>query len=240
MYKLLLTILYVAALKPDIEVMVSSKFGYAPWVSKLNLNYKIYQPKFQLIGPGTEFESDYEKGYEFCMVLKYIIDNYDTLKTYTIFLHDHEFSWHSDKITNIIPRLNFNNLGYANLNFRHFQVHLPGGIFPRSEYDKMLQSESPPYFESYCCFQNIIHKDVIRRNHKSRYQHISDWLQNTTLPNEISSRMLEYSWAYIMGMPYDLKPYRHGLCSIIHCTKEELKNKNFNFQLRKGLWYEKY
>jgi hypothetical protein len=33
-------------LKPEVEIMVSSKFGHTPWVSELGFNYKIYRPKY--------------------------------------------------------------------------------------------------------------------------------------------------------------------------------------------------
>jgi hypothetical protein len=104
---------------PLVTIVVASKHEDTSWVNNhLNqYNIVIYKPN----DANQKYTSTYDKGYEVCMYLTYILDHYDKLSPHTIFLHGHQSSWHGRDMTTIIPRLKWSDIEYANLNVDYFQ-----------------------------------------------------------------------------------------------------------------------
>lgn len=73
--------------------------------------------------PDSEFLVPYSReGHEASAYLSYIIDNYDNLAPYTIFIHDQEEQWHNDVAgpnrPNVLANLRYEAIsvnGYVNL-----------------------------------------------------------------------------------------------------------------------------
>ena len=218
----------------DVTIVVSSKSEDTTWVND-NLNMyeiSIYTPN----NPSARHTTDYDKGFEVCMYLTYIINNYDKLSNHTVFLHGHRSSWHSRDITTIIPRLDWLNIEYANLNVNYFQRH----SISRDPYTYRFYKEVyepvfgiiPPYINSYCCAQFAVSRTRIRSVPLSSYIALDQWLRHTNMPCTQSGRAFEYVWSHILGERYDATPYPNGLCSIITCTSEEYSDVNMNFRLQ--------
>jgi len=60
------------------------------------------------------------------------------------------------------------------------------GIFPGVPVPEVIGAS--------CCAQFAVTKDKIRERPKSDYENYRRWLLETTLPDDISGRILEYSW----------------------------------------------
>jgi hypothetical protein len=126
-------------------------------------------------------------GREASAYCKYICDYYDNLTLYTVFVHDHEFSWHHegslvDIITSKLTTLC--SPGYINLNNRctgsvyndmwpamkkFFDKYLAPYIGHRHDYgDWTLGSR--------CCAQFIVHRDRIHKHPKKMYADLYKFL----------------------------------------------------------------
>jgi hypothetical protein len=206
----------------SVTIVIASKFEDLTWVHQRLKGYdvKIYRPDNNTTG----YYSDYEKGVEACMYLSYIINYYNNLSDYTIFLHGHESSWHSKNITHLIPRLEYSKLEYANLNYNNYQ-HV---IFD-DRYNKLITSlynKSIPDVKHYCCAQFVIKKDRILRNSLEIYQSYDYWLRNIEEENYYTSRVFEYTWHITFGNPEHGEKYKTGVCDLINCNIDEIrKNK---------------
>jgi hypothetical protein len=155
--------------------------------------------------PGYKYNIEKNKGNEASVYLKYIIDNYDNLDEYTIFIHCHEFSWHH--IGSIIDIIN------RNKNIHHTLTNLNNQMLGNmGDLDKD-DTDIGTYFRSYirpavgpyvlypnftsgvlACAQFIVHKNNILHHSKLFYQKIFDWLMDTHLSNFWNGRYLEWTW----------------------------------------------
>lgn len=218
----------------EMNIIVASKYEDTSWLSHFN-NAKIYRPN----QAGYQYTTHHDKGFESGMYLKYIIDHYDNLTEYNLFIHGHRQSWHVRDMIYIIPRINLNNTLFKNINIDYYQnVHISEATDLRYksmfiEIFKILNEEIIPYNHGYCCAQFIVHRDLILRHPKSVYIKLDEWIKNYPEENYFISRAFEYLWSYIFTGEYSIPTYENGLCSIIKCTENELKDKNKNFKLIK-------
>lgn len=157
------------------------------------------------------------------------------LSDYSIFLHAHRFSWHARPMDNIIKRINYNKIttivdnkrfAYANLNVDFFQQNTIKSEWILSAYkshflDILGEIDS---LEGYCCAQFIVSKDTIHRRSLKFYKQLDTILKTSPLPNDIIGRLFEYIWHVIFGYNPQATPYTHGLCSIIDCTDNLLRD----------------
>ena len=58
--------------------------------------------------------------------------------------------------------------------------------------------ELPQTIASQCCAQFAVTRNTIQRHKKADYERMRDWVLNTTLIDDVSGRVLEKLWAYIM------------------------------------------
>lgn len=227
-----------------VDIIAASKHENVQWLHDMmkilpnEYNLKIYRPN----EIGYQYTTNYEKGFEACMYLRYIIDNYNELPDYIIFIHAHKSSWHIKDMSKIIPRINYNNLTYKNLNYDNFEKVYLQKNYIDNIYLQLLKKKFE-YIDTYCCGQFIVNRDIVLRNDINTYKYFNTWLENTNYENFYTGRAFEYIWFYIFHGYENDTPYSHGLCSIINCTDSELNDKNFNFNLKyepNKLYYTKY
>lgn len=238
----LLLIISISVNAKNITIIAASKREDVNWLHELkhkldnlndNNNYdiKIYRPN----EPNYIYTTEYEKGFEACMYLKYIIDYYDNLSDYNLFIHAHRSSWHSRDMLNYIPRIDWYRLTYHNINVDHFQkieLHKNDNIVNLMKLiTEKVYKEIPPFVNGYCCAQFIVTKELILRHKKEIYEDLNTLLRENHLQNHQSSRSFEYLWGYIFTHIHDMEAYDNGLCSFINCTENEYKDKNINFKL---------
>lgn len=146
------------------------------------------------------------KGKEASIYLKYIIDKYDYLPTYTVFLHDKLHAWHhKGKITDLVLQHQNKKDKYYNFNFRTCSS-IKNDVWKEMKwfYKKFLSPQLGPieYFGDWtvnhlCCAQFIVHKSKILQHPKSFYENIYKWITNTKMDHQITGRLLEWTWRII-------------------------------------------
>ena len=156
------------------------------------------------------------------MYLSYIIDNYDDLPWYAVFLHGHNDSWHQEADTaTLIQTLNRDQLaryGYISLRCE-WLPSCPAEIRPKN-HDALIwgndpfrsgteaavggnwhmlfpDDELPDTMASPCCAQFAVTRERIRRRPKEEYERFRNWLLGSLLDNDMSGRVFEKLWAYI-------------------------------------------
>jgi hypothetical protein len=170
-----------------------------------------------------EFPIPKNKGHEAMVYLSFIIDHYDNLPERTVFVHGHEKSWHQhDDIIPLLKGLKFDALekeGYVSLRCDWYPS-CPAEIKPiqknalvwgpgvhRQDAEEGIIEVWPKFFPnepipetiaSQCCAQFVVTKPTIRKRKKDEYMRMRQWLLDTPLIDDISGRVLEKLWAYIM------------------------------------------
>lgn len=150
------------------------------------------------------------------IVNRYIIDNYDRLPESLLFIHSQRYQWHNDDpyydgvrmLRNFqVPYLQ--KQGYVNLRCA-WVLGCPVEIRPYSdthredvhagEYFKTGFMELFPGVEVpnevgvSCCAQFGVTRWKIHERPKSDYERFRKWLIETELKDELSGRIMEYSW----------------------------------------------
>lgn len=148
------------------------------------------------------------KGKEASAYLKYIVDKYDSLPLYTVFLHDKLFSWHHQ---GDIVDLVFKNEGSAKQYF-NFNNKVCSTI------KNDLWSDMKWYFKKFlspyigpienfgdwtvnhlCCAQFVCHKNKIRQHPKKMYEDMYKWIIKTDMDHQTTGRLLEWTWRIIFN-----------------------------------------
>jgi hypothetical protein len=165
------------------------------------------------------------KGREASVYLKYIIDHYNSLFPYTIFLHDEEYAWHHDgSIVNLV--INTKPKQYTSLNKLCMYSIKGNDKIPimKAFFKKYLE----PYIGSIdkfgdwtvgekCCAQFVVHRNRIHRYPLEFYQNIYNWLMTTNIDERTSGNMLEWTWSLLFNNP--LKD--QNLNSLTHAKRQE-------------------
>ena len=152
--------------------------------------------------------------------ISYIIDRYDTLPGNIIFHHAERFQWHNDDpnydALPLLESFRFEHLrteGYVNLRCV-WVLGCPAEIRPikddvpprKSEpinakrvYKKAFEELFPdqPVPETIgvtCCSQFAVRREAVWQRPRSEYVRYRDWLISSSLGDDLSGRVLEYSW----------------------------------------------
>ncbi|OJD11075.1 hypothetical protein AJ78_08075 [Emergomyces pasteurianus Ep9510] len=181
------------------------------WKKKV---YVVDDPKARLTVPKN-------KGREAMVYLTYIIDNYHNLPKFMVFIHSQRYQWHSDDpLYDSVPPIEnlqlpfLSKVGYANLRcvwligcpaeIRPFtdiarqDVH--AGVHFKSSFEELFPgSPVPKKVGVPCCAQFAATRDQVHKRPKEEYEHYRNWLLNTSLSDEMSGRIFEYSWHMIFG-----------------------------------------
>lgn len=199
-------------------VVVSSHYNEdLNWVNFVKYPVKVYSKTIK-----NKNFIDFNKAQEVPAYLKYIVENYDNLPEYSIFVHGHSESYHQkDHIASIINRVKLEG-SVINLNLDYQQTISKKDEFvdPKSGHSdlndlrfywvennwKSLIGENLPLPNSLSfpsCAQFAVHKSCIIQYPIEFWQHLFDWCKKTELDNYISSRIFEYIWYYIFSRKAD-------------------------------------
>ncbi|KAF2812534.1 uncharacterized protein BDZ99DRAFT_461206 [Mytilinidion resinicola] len=165
------------------------------------------------------------KGREAMAYLTYIIDRYEDLPDVVIFIHSLRYQWHNeDPMYDGVPvllNLQLNHVkkrGYVALRCS-WTMGCPSELHPlklSSDTDDRSKSEAayaavfktlfpnstvPEVVGAHCSSQFAVSRERVRETSKAEYEHIRKWLLETDLEDQISGRVLEYTWHIIMQMP---------------------------------------
>ena len=185
-------------------------------LEKLGFECRIYEKE----NPKSKYNIEKNMGNEASVYIKFIIDNYENLPEYSILLHGHEFSWHSNKENDSVVDLVKKEIGekyeFKNLNdVMMTSWFLMSGVTEvrlsrlfRDWYKEYIEYEIGPLrnFGDFCvgfpcCAQFIVHKNTIMKREKKFYQKIYDWIMKEiilygddgTKPNG-TAILVEYAW----------------------------------------------
>lgn len=163
------------------------------------------------------------KGHEAMVYLTYIIDNYDSLPDNVLFIHASRFQWHNDDPDyDGLPALQRFQIpylqaeGYVNLRCV-WTIGCPAEIRPLEDdgveqnvvtakhvykegFQELFPEEIVPEVVAVsCCSQFGVTRETIRRRPRSDYTRFRRWLLDTSLDDNLSGRIFEFSWHIIFG-----------------------------------------
>ena len=146
---------------------------------------------------------------KYCVYLKYIIDNYESLSDFTFFTHDEEYCWHHqgsiiDKYNEAVEEIKKGKL-YYNIN----DASVLGSIISNKWYTDILIWYNE-FIEKYIPMsrlpkkdwtvgyrgsaQFLVHKSLITKLPKKFYEDLYNWIITTNMPNEKIGRFMEWTW----------------------------------------------
>ncbi|KAI5236967.1 hypothetical protein E4T42_09314, partial [Aureobasidium subglaciale] len=168
------------------------------------------------------------RGRETASYLSYIVDNYDILPTYSLFIHAKSEQWHNDilggKTADTLRSLRLEHVranGYTNLRCAH-DPGCPIAINPLSPTDQDVFNNDPrAYFADYymelfdvsreqvpehignvCCAQFAVSKDRILQRPKADYERMLHWAgkKHEHLDDFGVGWVFEKLWHIVFGM----------------------------------------
>jgi hypothetical protein len=208
----------------DIVISVDSKADLR-WLDEINSSSSrtIHRYNYDDTSPPPEAWFPANKGHEAMMYLSYIIANYESLPDYTIFIHGHRQSWHQEgDMVHLISNLRLPTLsqvGYIPLRcdwypscpaeirpYDHDAVVWGPGVHREDAEREIGKSwkrlfgavQMPRTIASQCCAQFAVTRAAIQSRHQEDYLKMREWLLRTDVIDDISGRVFEKLWAYIM------------------------------------------
>ncbi|KAJ5134929.1 hypothetical protein N7526_006294 [Penicillium atrosanguineum] len=163
--------------------------------------------------PDAEYAVKENKGKESNVYLQYIIDHYDELPNYMVFLHAHRASSHVEFMEQdnalTVQRLQLDYVdesGYVNLRcdwnprpFRQLAGRTTEIAFAGAWMQIFNNTNIPEVVAAPCCAQFSVSKAQVLARPLSDYQAYHKWLMTTELDDETSGRVFEYLWHIIFG-----------------------------------------
>ncbi|CAI7642889.1 unnamed protein product [Penicillium bialowiezense] len=169
--------------------------------------------------PQARLTVEQNKGKESNIYLQYILDNYDKLPEYMVFLHAHQYSshvefWEQDNVLTV-QRLQLDYLrktGYLNLRcdwtpgcpdevqpFRQMAGRTTELAFAGAWIRIFNNTDIPEMVATPCCAQFAVTREQVHKRPRSDYESYHHWLMTTELDDETSGRVFEYLWHIIFG-----------------------------------------
>ncbi|KXG51469.1 Protein of unknown function DUF3431 [Penicillium griseofulvum] len=178
--------------------------------------------------PEADLPVEQNKGKESSAYLQYILDNYDRLPQYMVFLHAHQFSGHVEEVLEnddaltvgrdnalTVRRLQLDYLrqvGYLNLRcqwspgcpdevqpFRQMAGRTTELAFAGAWIRIFNNTNVPEIVATPCCAQFAVTKEQVLQRPRSDYESYHHWLMTTELDDDTSGRVFEYLWHIIFG-----------------------------------------
>ncbi|CAI7600523.1 unnamed protein product [Penicillium glandicola] len=188
------------------------------------------------------------KGRESMVYLTFIIDNYDNLPETMLFIHSKRYQWHNDDpyYDGIPPLRNFQipylqEQGYVNLrcvwtlgcpteirpltDTHRGDVHA-GEYFKNGFMELFPGTPIPEEVGVSCCAQFGVSRAKVLERPRSDYERFRTWLADTALDDDLSGRIMEYSWHMIFGKdPVHCPNAKECYCKVfglcdLNCTWE--------------------
>jgi hypothetical protein len=185
-----------------VKVVIAHYNEDLDWVQHLKYDYIIISKR------NIPLDVSPNKGNEASSYLKYIIDNYDNLDDYTIFVHGHRSHWHHK--SNIDDKINNIDFIYDYYNINEIQTDKLDHIYgPDSMVDPILLQTwdnfinetgiHVDYFHLHCraAAQFYVSKNSILKHSKNDYIIMYNWLMNTNITSFFTGRVFEHSWHFI-------------------------------------------
>lgn len=190
-----------------------------PWADRLReagFRVRVYEKHPVLAALGRPYVPHFvprNRGNEASAYLAYVIERYDCLPEWVVFLHDHETSWHqSGSVVDALRAMAGRPVpgGLQSLN-----VFVMGSIRKNPLWPQILR-----WFRAYLephlgppealgdwtvghpgCSQFVVHRDNIRQRPLDMYRRLLRWLLTTELTDAVSGRFLEWTWHLIWATP---------------------------------------
>jgi hypothetical protein len=182
-------------------------------------NYRWQRAVYVVDDPDAEYSVQQNKGKESNVYLQYIIDHYDRLPNYMVFLHAHRSSSHVEFMEQdnalTVQRLNLDYVeksGYVNLRcdwgpgcpdevqpFRQLDGRTTEIAFAGAWIRIFNNTDIPEVIAVPCCAQIAVTRAQVHQRPLSDYQAYHNWLITTELDDETSGRVFEYLWHIIFG-----------------------------------------
>lgn len=238
--------------KDSIELVVASmKKENVTWLDNYLMDWK--KVIYVVDDPKALHTVPVNKGREAMVFLTYIIERYDSLPENIIFHHAERFQWHNDDPNYdslpLLQRFRIEHLrdqGYVNLRcawvlgcpseIKPFEDDFePTGDVPvhakhvyKTAFEQLFPgAEVPTVIGVTCCSQFAVTKETVRSRPREDYVSYRDWLTKASLGDDLSGRVLEYSWHIIFGKEPvhcpaapDCYCRLYGLCDM-RCDKDK-------------------
>ncbi|KAL9112895.1 MAG: hypothetical protein Q9227_002972 [Pyrenula ochraceoflavens] len=186
--------------------------------------------------PNAENTVPANKGHEAMVYLTYIIDHYAHLPDILLFFHPHREAWHNNILLDLDTATTIGRLSSARvvrLGYLNTRCHLDPGCpswlrldAPESEWNVDLHKEQPfftaelwkdlhpgaplpTYVSGPCCAQFAVSAERVREKPVEEYVRLRNWVLHTTLDDEVSGRIMEYTWQYIFTGEFEVCPSQH-------------------------------
>lgn len=183
------------------------------------MNHRWQHAVYVVDDPDAEFHVQANKGKESNAYLQYIMDHYDNLPDYMVFLHAHRISSHVEFMEQdnvlTVQRLQLDYLkqaGYVNLRcdwgpgcpdevqpFRQLDGRTTEIAFAGAWIRIFNNTDIPEVVATPCCAQFAVTREQVLARPLSDYQSYHRWLMETELDDETSGRVFEYLWHIIFG-----------------------------------------
>lgn len=209
-------------------VIAGSRHSNMSWVTDLvpEWHHNIYVAD----DPQAELTVEVNKGNEAMVYLTYLIENYDRLPQFMVFIHGERFQWQNDSpkrdSVSILHSIRLSHLisnGYINLRCT-WSTGCPAEMRPKdsltvqpgeaterqrteqawaSAYRELFPEhcDVPPVVAVSCCAQFAVTREKVYERSKEDYMRYRQWLVDTTYSDYITGRVFEYMWHIIFGMP---------------------------------------
>ncbi|KAE8151663.1 hypothetical protein BDV25DRAFT_89756 [Aspergillus avenaceus] len=175
--------------------------------------------------PNASRHTPINKGRESLAYLHYIIEHYHDLPSLVVFLHSHKdgwpAAWHTDNMdySNVVAIRNLQTEfvlrnGYANLRCQETpgcpeelrplrNPPRPGqtteAVYAQAWQELFNNTDVPEVIGVPCCSQFAVSRDQILQRPFEDYMRYYNWVLMNDLPDDITSRVMEYSWHIIFG-----------------------------------------
>lgn len=167
------------------------------------------------------------RGREAAAYLSYIVDFYNELPSYSVFIHDKEMQWHNDvggvKTSDTLRSLRFEAVearGFVNMRCStaplcpdawhplHPDPHDLKYLYLMDEFPRIYTElfdappeEAPLRIGTPCCGQFIITREKIRERPREYYLRILEWVKTTDVTDNFGiGFVLEKIWHIIFGL----------------------------------------
>jgi hypothetical protein len=210
--------LYYLMRGPNVHVVVARYKEDTSWTKRVKYPCLVYDKE----NPENPYNVPVNKGHEASVYFKYIIDHYDKLPDYVVFVHGHEKDWHHPgSIVDTINSFKFSDDEYTNINVTDVRNNLICNAdkqFIIKDYDDNLVSNDtndmyewwrenmeeffgPPRssIKDTCCAQFVLPKSSILKHPLRFYQKQYNWLITTDIDNHYTGRFYEWVWKFVFS-----------------------------------------
>ncbi|KAL4773152.1 hypothetical protein BDW60DRAFT_28498 [Aspergillus nidulans var. acristatus] len=210
---------------PNDRIIVMAKLAAEDtnWVSADLTDWRNYI--YVVDDPNAPRHTPMNKGREALAYLQYIVEHYDDLPSTMVFIHSHRDGWPGAWHTDTMDYSNVESVrslqidfvqrnGYANLRCQE-TPGCPDEIRPFRDPPRPGKTAEKYYADAWkalfgntkvpeivaapCCSQFAVSRDQVLKRPLSDYQRYYDWVLTNDLPDDITSRIMEYTWHIIFG-----------------------------------------